>query len=232
LGGTQSAAVALSGGPSALPARTQRRSLFPHPGDARARHVRLPARRCRSHFARCSHGLYYSIRARRLLDPLFQGLRNIPSIAWVPLFILWLGIAEASKIALIAVGVFFPVYLNLMSGIARTDRKLVEVGRAYRMTGWRLVVAVLVPAALPAYVVGLRGGLGLGWMFVAAAELMGASEGLGFLLIDGQMTGRPALMIAALITFAVVGKTTDLGLMLLGRRVLRWQDTVEAQAGA
>jgi sulfonate transport system permease protein len=174
----------------------------------------------------------YSIRARRLLDPLFQGLRNIPSIAWVPLFILWLGIAEASKIALIAVGVFFPVYLNLMSGIARTDRKLVEVGRAYRMTGWRLVVAVLVPAALPAYVVGLRGGLGLGWMFVAAAELMGASEGLGFLLIDGQMTGRPALMIAALITFAVVGKTTDLGLMLLGRRVLRWQDTVEAQAGA
>jgi sulfonate transport system permease protein len=174
----------------------------------------------------------YSIRARCLLDPLFQGLRNIPSIAWVPLFILWLGIAEASKIALIAVGVFFPVYLNLMSGIARTDRKLVEVGRAYRMTGWRLVVAVLVPASLPAYVVGLRGGLGLGWMFVAAAELMGASEGLGFLLIDGQMTGRPALMIAALITFAVVGKTTDLGLMLLGRRVLRWQDTAEAQGGA
>jgi sulfonate transport system permease protein len=173
----------------------------------------------------------YSIRARRLLDPLFQGLRNIPSIAWVPLFILWLGIAEASKIALIAVGVFFPVYLNLMSGIARTDRKLVEVGRAYRMTGWRLVVSVLVPAALPAYIVGLRGGLGLGWMFVAAAELMGASEGLGFLLIDGQMTGRPALMIGALITFALAGKTTDLGLMLLGRRVLRWQDTVEAQAG-
>ena len=65
-----------------------------------------------------------------------------------------------------------------------------EVGRAYRLTGWRLVVAVLVPAALPAYVVGLRGGLGLGWMFVVAAELMGASEGLGFLLIDGQMTGR------------------------------------------
>lgn len=174
----------------------------------------------------------YSTRARRLLDPLFQGLRNIPSIAWVPLFILWLGIAEASKVALIAVGVFFPIYLNLMSGIARTDRKLVEVGRAYRMTGWRLVAAVLVPAALPAYVVGLRGGLGLGWMFVAAAELMGASEGLGFLLIDGQMTGRPALMIAALITFAVVGKTTDLVLMLLGRRVLRWQDTVEAQGGA
>jgi sulfonate transport system permease protein len=170
----------------------------------------------------------YSVTMRRLLDPLFQGLRNIPSIAWIPLFILWLGIAEASKVALIAVGVFFPVYLNLMSGIAKTDRKLVEVGRAYRMTGWRLVVAVLVPATLPAYVVGLRGGLGLGWMFVAAAELMGASEGLGFLLEDGQMTGRPAVVIASLIAFAVVGKATDLVIVLLGRRVLAWQDTVEA----
>jgi sulfonate transport system permease protein len=174
----------------------------------------------------------YAILARRLLDPLLQGLRNVPSIAWVPLFILWLGIAEASKIALIAVGVFFPVYLNLMSGIAKTDRKLVEVGRAYRLTGWRLVLSVLVPATLPSYIVGLRGGLGLGWMFVAAAELMGASEGVGFLLEDGQMTGRPALVIASLIAFAVVGKATDLVLVLLGRRILRWQDTAEALGGA
>ncbi len=171
----------------------------------------------------------YSVQMRRLLDPFFQALRSIPSIAWVPLFILWLGIAEASKVALIAVGVFFPVYLNLMSGIAKTDRKLVEVGRAYRMTGWRLIVSVLVPATLPSYVVGLRGGLGLGWMFVAAAELMGASEGLGFLLEDGQMTGRPALVMASLIAFAAVGKATDLIVVLVGRRVLAWQDTAEAQ---
>ena len=170
----------------------------------------------------------YSVAARRLLDPFLQGVRNVPSIAWVPVFILWLGIAEASKIALIAVGVFFPVYLNLMSGIAKTDRKLVEVGRAYRMTGWRLIVAVLVPATLPAYVVGLRGGLGLGWMFDAAAEMMGASEGVGFLLIDGQMTGRPALVLASLLAFAVMGKATDLLLVWLGRRVLAWQDTAEA----
>jgi sulfonate transport system permease protein len=161
---------------------------------------------------------------RRLLDPTFQALRSIPSIAWVPLFVLWLGIAEAPKVALIAVGVFFPVYLNLMSGIARTDRKLVEVGRAYRMTGLRLVCRVLVPASLPGYMVGLRSGLGLGWMFVVAAELMGASEGLGFLLIDGQQTGRPALVIASLVIFALIGKATDLVLVLLQRRVLAWQD--------
>jgi sulfonate transport system permease protein len=94
------------------------------------------------------------------------------------LFIVWLGIYETSKITLIAVGVFFPVYLNLMSGIQNVDRKLVEVGRMYRLSGFRLVRRVLLPATLPSYLVGLRGGLGLGWMFVVAAEFMGASKGL------------------------------------------------------
>ena len=167
----------------------------------------------------------YSRLWRELLDPLLQALRNIPSIAWVPLFILWLGIFEASKVTLIAVGVFFPVYLNLMSGIQDVDRKLVEVGRMYRMSGLKLVRRVLLPATLPAYVVGLRSGLGLGWMFVVAAEYMGASKGLGFLMIDGQMTGRPQIIIAALVLFAVLGKATDMVLATIGRRFLFWQDS-------
>jgi len=166
---------------------------------------------------------------RRLVDPLIQGLRSVPSIAWIPLFILWLGIFEASKVALIAVGVFFPVYLNLMSGIAGVDRKLIEVGRAHRLGTLALVRRVLLPAALPAYIVGLRGGLGLGWMFVAAAELMGASEGLGFLLVDGQQTGRPATVMAAILLFAVLGKLSDLALARIGRTVTAWQDTEDAR---
>ncbi len=87
----------------------------------------------------------YSRAAHRLLDPLLQALRNIPSLAWVPLFILWLGIDELSKIALIAVGIFFPVYLNLMTGIQGVDRKLVEVGRAYRFSQLKLVRRVFCP---------------------------------------------------------------------------------------
>jgi sulfonate transport system permease protein len=162
---------------------------------------------------------------RLLVDPLIQGLRSVPSIAWVPLFILWLGIFEASKVALIAVGVFFPVYLNLMGGIAGVDRKLIEVGRAHRLSSVALVTRVLLPASLPAYIVGLRGGLGLGWMFVAAAELMGASEGLGFLLVDGQQTGRPAVVIAAILLFAILGKASDLLLAAVGGALTRWQDT-------
>ena len=168
----------------------------------------------------------YSRLWRQLLDPMLQALRSIPSIAWVPLFILWLGIFEASKVTLIAVGAFFPVYLNLMTGITQVDRKLIEVGRAYGYRGVALVRRVLLPATLPAYVTGLRGGLGLGWMFVVAAEFMGASEGLGFLLIDGQMTGRPAVIIGSIILFAVLGKLTDLALASLGQRFLSWQDVV------
>jgi sulfonate transport system permease protein len=166
----------------------------------------------------------YSRRSGEYLDPTLQALKAVPSLAWVPLFILWFGIFEVSKIALIAVGVFFPIYLNLVAGIRSTDRKLVEVGRVNALGRFDLVKRILVPAALPNYVTGLRAGLALGWMFVIAAELMGASRGLGFLMLDGQMTGRPATIVAALILFAVAGKVSDALVVAAGRRVLSWQD--------
>lgn len=168
--------------------------------------------------------------ARRLLDPTLQALRSIPSIAWVPLFILWFGIFETSKVILIAVGVFFPIYLALSGAILGVDRKLVEVGRMFRLSGPQLVWRVLLPATLPSYVLALRAGLGLGWMFVVAAEFMGASEGLGFLLVDGQMTGNPATIMAAILGFAVLGKLTDGLLAAASRPLLRWQDGFKAEA--
>jgi sulfonate transport system permease protein len=160
----------------------------------------------------------YSPLVRRLIDPSIQGLRAIPSIAWVPLFILWL----------IAVGVFFPVYLGLMGAIQSVDRKLVEVGRAFRLTDVEMVRRILLPAVLPAYVLSLRSGLGLGWMFVIAAELMGASEGLGYLLIDGQQLGKPAEIVAAIVAFAIVGKATDWLIVLAAAPFLRWEDVVRS----
>jgi sulfonate transport system permease protein len=161
---------------------------------------------------------------RRLFDPLLQSLRSIPSMAWVPLFLLWLGIQESSKIALIAVGVFFPVYLNFLSGILQVDRKLLEVGQIFKLTRTQQLRRVILPAALPAYLVGLRSGLGLGWMFVVAAEIMGASKGLGFLMIDGQMTGRASVIIASIILFALFGKLTDKAIDQAGRHFLRYQN--------
>jgi sulfonate transport system permease protein len=169
--------------------------------------------------------------ARRLLDPTVQALRAIPSIAWVPLFILWLGIFETSKVALIAVGVFFPVYLGVMGAILSVDRKIVEVGRTFRLSGLAMIRRILLPAVLPAYVVSLRVGLGLGWMFVVAAEFMGASEGLGYLLIDGQQLGKPAQILAAIVIFAILGKTTDWLIEIAAAPFLRWQDAFGKQSG-
>jgi sulfonate transport system permease protein len=124
--------------------------------------------------------------ARKLLDPSLQALRSVPSIAWVPLFLLWLGIQETSKIALISVGAFFPVYLNLSVAMLHVDPKLLEVGKLYRLSSFQMVRRIVLPAALPEYIVGLRSGLGLAWMFVVAAELLGASSGIGYLMVDGE----------------------------------------------
>ena len=163
--------------------------------------------------------------ARCLLDPMLQALRNIPSIAWVPLFILWFGIFETSKVLLIAAGVFFPVYLALSGAILNLDRKLVEVGRIFRLSRGAMIWRVFLPATLPSYFIALRTGLGLGWMFVVAAEFMGASEGLGFLLVDGEMTGNPPVILASITAFAVLGKLTDWAIAAFAARALRWQDS-------
>jgi sulfonate transport system permease protein len=166
----------------------------------------------------------YSALTHRIVDPTLQALRSIPSIAWVPLFILWFGIFEASKIILIAVGVFFPVYLGVMGAVMSVDRKIVEVGRVFRLSGPAMVRRILLPAVMPAYVISLRAGLGLGWMFVVAAEFLGASTGLGFLLIDGQQLGKPAQIVAAIVAFAILGKTTDWLIVLVASPFLRWED--------
>lgn len=170
----------------------------------------------------------YAKRAFNAIDPTIQALRSIPSIAWVPLFILWFGIFEAPKVLLIAVGAFFPIYLGLSTAIHGADRKLVEVGQVYRLSSAAMIWRILLPSALPSYLTGLRNGLALGWMFVVAAEFMGASEGLGYLLIDGQMTGRAQTIIAAIFLFACLGKVSDWLLAGLSRPLLSWQDDFQS----
>ena len=160
---------------------------------------------------------------RSFFDPTIQALKAVPSLAWVPLFILWFGIFEDSKVALISVGVFFPIYLNLMMGIRQIDKKMIEVAHINNLNYFQTVRWVLLPGIIPEWVTGLRSGLALGWMFVIAAELMGASEGLGYLMIDGQMTGRPALIIGALILFAIIGKITDEILYISAKPFLKWK---------
>ena len=169
-------------------------------------------------------------RAAALLDPSFQALRAIPSLAWVPLLLLWLGIDEAPKLTLIAIGAFFPVYMGVSSGFRDVDRKLVEVAELAGLRPAALVRRVLLPAALPAVLTGLRNGLSLAWMFMVAAELIAATRGLGYLLTDGRETGRADVVLAAIVLLAVLGKLSDTAMQALERRWLAWRDTLETRA--
>ena len=160
-----------------------------------------------------------------LLDPTFQALRAIPSLAWVPLLLLWLGIDEAPKLVLIGVGAFFPVYMGVASGIRDVDRKLIDAARMYRLSRPALARRVLLPAALPSIFTGLRNGLSLAWMFMVAAELIAASQGLGYLLSDGRETSRADIVLAAIVLLALLGKASDSLMQRLENRLLAWRDS-------
>lgn len=170
-------------------------------------------------------------RAESLLDPTFQALRAIPGLAWVPLLLLWLGIDEGPKVTLIAIGSFFPVYLGLIAGIRNVDRKLVEVGEMYGLGPVALVRRIFLPAALPSLFTGLRQGLSLAWMCLVAAELIAATQGIGYLLTDGREVSRPDIVIAAILMLALLGKLSDTLLKHLERRALHWRDAFETRLG-
>ncbi len=163
-----------------------------------------------------------------LVDPTLQALRAVPSLAWVPLLLLWLGIGENAKITLIAIGAFFPVYVSLVSGIRHVDRKLVEVARVLGVRGAALAVRVVLPAALPSLLVGARIGLTQAWLFLVAAELLAATRGLGFLLTEGQQISRTDEILGAIVLLALCGKLSESLMRGIEARALSWTDGLPA----
>ena len=166
------------------------------------------------------------------VEPTLQGVRSIPTLAWAPLLLIWLGIGDAPKVTLVAIGAFFPVYVNLVAGIQGVDRKLVEVARVYNLTGRQIATRVILPASLPSLFTGLRLGLSQAWLFVVVAEIFGATSGLGFRVTDSQLLTRVDLMLVAMLVLAVLGKITDTILLAIQRRSLRWVDSIGAEARA
>jgi sulfonate transport system permease protein len=163
--------------------------------------------------------------AERLLDPTLQAIRAVPSLAWVPLLLLWMGIGEAAKITLIAIGAFFPIYVNLVAGIHGIDRKLIEVAQTLDVRGVRLAARVILPATLPSLLVGARIGLTQAWLFLVAAELLASTRGLGFMLTEGQQISRPDEILSAILLLALFGKLSEMGMRLLEARLTGWTDT-------
>ncbi|MCC7127269.1 MAG: ABC transporter permease [Microbacteriaceae bacterium] len=144
-----------------------------------------------------------------LLSSTLGAIRAVPSLAWVPLLILWMKIGEESKITLIAIGAFFPVYTTVSSALRHVDRQLVEAGRAFGLRGVRLFTTIQLPAVLPSVTSGLRLALAQAWLFLVAAELIAASMGLGWLLVDSSNNGRTDRLFLAILLLAIIGKATD-----------------------
>ncbi len=161
--------------------------------------------------------------ADALLTPILGALRAVPSLAWVPLLILWMQIGEDSKVTLIAIGAFFPVFTTLYAGLQHVDPQLVEAGRAFGYKGFRLFKTIQLPAVVPSIFSGLRLALAQAWLFLVAAELIASSMGLGFLLTDSQNNGRTDRLILAIILLALLGKITDTVLGFAEKRAIaRW----------
>ncbi|WP_127794840.1 ABC transporter permease [Agromyces sp. LHK192] len=158
-----------------------------------------------------------------LLSPTLGAIRAVPSLAWVPLLILWFKIGEESKIILIAIGAFFPVYTIVAAALRHVDRQLLEAGRTFGLRGVRLFTTVQLPAVVPSVISALRLALAQAWLFLVAAELIASSMGLGFLLVDSGNNGRIDRIFLAIILLAVLGKLTDALIGLFERwAVRRW----------
>lgn len=161
--------------------------------------------------------------AEVLLGPTIGALRAVPSLAWVPLLILWMKIGEDSKVTLIVIGAFFPVFTTVSLALRHVDKNLVEAARAFGLKGLKLLTTVQLPAVVPAIFSGLRLALAQAWLFLVAAELIASSMGLGFLLTDSQNNGRTDRLLLAIVLLAVLGKATDALLGLAQKwAVRRW----------
>jgi sulfonate transport system permease protein len=167
-----------------------------------------------------------SRRTDETFEPTLQALRTVPTLAWAPLLLLWMGIDEGPKVTLVAIGAFFPVYVNLVAGIKNVDRRLVEVARVFDLSAPEIARRVVIPASLPNLLTGLRLGATQAWLFVVVAEFFGASQGLGFRLTDSLQSTRVDLMLVALVVLAVLGKLTDSVIRAIEQRALGWRDTI------
>ncbi|MCX7828721.1 MAG: ABC transporter permease [Thermanaerothrix sp.] len=165
---------------------------------------------------------------RICLGPLLEFLRHIPPLAVLPLLVLWFGIGEASKVAVIVAASFFPVFISTLHGVAGADQRLLEVGKAFGLPRARIVARIVLPCAMPAIMSGLRLGLGYGWRSLIGAELVAASSGLGYLINDAQAMLRTDVILAGVVVLGLIGSLTDRLFMSALGRLRYWEGRDES----
>lgn len=160
--------------------------------------------------------------SEKLLDTLIQMVRNVPHLAMIPLVILWFGIDEAGKLFLVALGTFFPIYINTLHGIRSVDAGLVEMGRSYGLSNVQLFRQVILPGALSSILVGVRYALGFMWLTLIVAETIAASSGIGYLAMSAREFMQTDIVVLTLLLYALLGKLADVLVRQIERHFLRW----------
>ncbi|GAB3654177.1 ABC transporter permease [Nocardioides korecus] len=158
-----------------------------------------------------------------VVDPPMQMLRTVPHLGLLPLLVLWLGIDEAPKITLIALGVAFPLYVNTVAGIRGVDATYLDAARAIRLSWWSRLRHVVVPGALPSVLVGLRLSLGVAWLSLIVAEQINATSGIGYLVSDAASFGRTDVVVGGLLIYSLLGLATDALVRSIERKALAWR---------
>jgi len=166
--------------------------------------------------------------AETLLDSSIQMVRNIPALAMIPLVILWFGIDETAKLFLIAISVFFPIYLNTFHGIRGVDPGLIEMGRTYGLNRWQLYTQIVLPGAMSSILVGLRFSLGLMWVILIVAETISAQAGIGYLTMNAREFLQTDIVLVGILLYALLGKLADVFAKALERYWLRWHPGYQA----
>lgn len=161
------------------------------------------------------------------IDPTMQTLRTIPHLAVIPLFILWFGLGELSKVLMIASGAFFPLYINTFMGIRGVDSKLFDVARILEFNRWKQLTRLVIPAAMPNILLGLRLSIGVSWLGLVVAELMGSSSGVGYMIQNATQFSQTSIVFVGISIFALVGKLSDSLVRSLERRLLRWRNSYQ-----
>jgi sulfonate transport system permease protein len=170
--------------------------------------------------------------AERLFDTTLQMGRAVPHLALVPLFILWLGIGEVAKVALVALGAVFPVYLNTLHGLRSIDPRLIEMARVHGLGRAGLLRRVILPGALPSILVGVRYGLGVTWLTLIVAETISADSGIGYLAMNAREFFQADVVMVAILLYALLGKLADVATRLLERGLLPWHATLGTRRAA
>jgi sulfonate transport system permease protein len=165
--------------------------------------------------------------AEELLDTSVQMIRNIPHLALIPLVILWFGIGEEAKIFLVALGVFFPIYLNTYHGVRTVDPELIEMAKSYGLRRWSLFKRVIFPGALGSILVGVRYSLGIMWLTLIVAETITLDSGVGYMAMNAREFMRTDVVVLSILLYALLGKLADIATRALEKKWLKWDPSYE-----